>query len=161
MKRVISILLVLTFIFCLGSCDSGNEGLVIVDEAGESTQRVNPKALGTVTIVNFWGVWCPYCIYEMPYLNKIASDYKGQVSVVAVHTYSRKDEAPTFIMENYKNSEIIFAVDTEEEGYYAEMGGYMYYPYTVILNKDGEIVNTINGATNYDGFVKAFENYLE
>lgn len=160
MKKFVSILLIFIMLFCLFSCDS-DKGLIVVDETGETESRVDPASLGTVTILNFWGVWCPYCIYEMPYLNRIATEYKGKVSVVAVHTYSRKDEAPTFIMENYKESDIIFAIDDENEGYYEEMGGYMYYPYTVILDKNGQVVDTINGATNYQGFIDAISDYIE
>ena len=46
------------------------------------------ESTGKITILNFWGVWCPYCLYEMPALDEIANDFSDKVTVIAVHSSS-------------------------------------------------------------------------
>jgi thioredoxin 1 len=46
-------------------------------------------------IVDFWAPWCGPCLMVAPMLDKIASDYAGQVIVAKVNT----DENPRWAME--------------------------------------------------------------
>ena len=174
MKRFLLIILTLSMLLSLVACNKGEDirgnsigdrcygmELSVIDENGETGEKINPGELGRVTIINFWGVWCPYCLYEMPDLDRIASEFENEVTVVAIHTFSRKSEAPGFIASGYKDSDIIFAQDTDNDDYYGKMTNTGYYPYTVILDKEGKIIDIKIGATDYAGFYNAIKDLIK
>ncbi len=132
----------------------------IVTGDGFSKEVIDPTKTGKVTIINFWGTWCSPCINELPSFDSIAKEYKDYVDVIAIHTNMSSEVEVDFIDKNYPKSEIIFAVDTTNEGYATLLGGGQYYPYTIILDKDGIIVHKINEAIEYDDLKEYVEEAL-
>ena len=159
--RTLSLLLVLIFMLLpFVSCTKGDPTLdfeaAVFDEFGPTGKTVNPaKNNGKITIINFWGVWCPYCLNEMPDFDRIATEYKDTVRVIAIHTSYRFSEADNFVAADYTDSEIIFARDEMEEDLYADdrfykaLGGNGSYPYTLIADQKGQIVFSQAGQTTY------------
>lgn len=49
--------------------------------------------LGKPVMVNFWGTWCPPCRAEMPVMQKLYNQYKGQIEFVGV-SMGPRDNAP-------------------------------------------------------------------
>lgn len=131
---------------------------------GISEETVDPSAMGTVTIINFWGTWCGPCTEELPYFDQIATDYAGTVTVIAIHTATGSKKAPAYIEEHYPESKILFALDeTDSYGtalYYTALGGSMGYPYTVILDANGCIAETFIDAVEYADLQAAIEALL-
>ncbi|MBR6514146.1 MAG: 4Fe-4S binding protein [Clostridia bacterium] len=134
--------------------------LSILTGDGVSGDVITPEATGKITIVNFWGTWCGPCVKELPYFDQIATDYKDSVTVIAVHTYMVSDTAPAYISEYYPETDMIFAVDFENEAYYNDQGGRGTYPYTVILNENGEVVESFVKALEYDDLKEVVEQEL-
>jgi thiol-disulfide isomerase/thioredoxin len=134
------------------SCD-----LSVIDSTGISQNTVNPAETGKLTIVNFWGVWCAPCIEELPYFDRIASEYPEEVAVIAVHTDMASETAPEFIQKYYPDTQIVFAKDIDAEGYYAALGGRDAYPYTVVLDKNGSVISTFVGPVSYSDLQKIVE----
>ncbi|MBQ4561075.1 MAG: 4Fe-4S binding protein [Clostridia bacterium] len=134
--------------------------LKIVTAAGITDDTVNPLHTGKITIVNFWGTWCTPCVKELPYFDQIASDYADTVSVIAIHTNMVSDTAPKHIEDNYPDSNIIFAIDLDKEGYYSKLGGLGGYPYTVIFDENGHIVKSFVEALEYKDLQEAIETEL-
>lgn len=130
----------------------------VFDENGKTGATIDPVATGKITIINFWGTWCGGCIRELPYFDRIATEYKDTVTVVAVHTHMDFDTAPDYILKNYKDSNMIFAKDNpidpeddySDEVFYKALGGRSAYPITIILDEDGVIIATILRATTYE-----------
>ena len=126
----------------------------IFDENGISQEKIDPSALGKVTVINFWGTWCPPCVGELPEFSEVASEYKDRVTIVAIHSVQNFTvNAVSHIQNNFADSDIIFAMDENSgEGitYYDEcyeaFGGNGYYPYTIILNENGVITYAKEGA---------------
>ncbi|MBQ7788560.1 MAG: 4Fe-4S binding protein [Clostridia bacterium] len=122
--------------------------LEIFDANGPTGVKFNPaNNKGKITIINFWGTWCTPCVEELPYFDEIASKYKDNVTVVAVHTVYYLHEPSGWISEKYPNTEMVFVRDIPlEEGsnkdmYYTTMGGKnSTYPMTVILDENGVII---------------------
>ncbi len=148
LKIILSFLLIFSLTFSLVGCKK------------EKTETFHTSELiGKVAIINIWGTWCPPCRNELPEFDRIASDFKDEVTVVAVHSTDYNNIPPQdYVKENFPESEIIFLMDKESEdsdfdAYYAAVGGAGYYPFTVILDKNGRISETITGATNYDRLV--------
>ena len=130
----------------------------VFDENGNTNTTIDPVTTGKVTIINFWGTWCGGCIRELPYFDRIATEYKDTVSVVAVHTHMDFDTAPDYVMEHYKDSDMIFAKDNpqdpsdaySDEIFFKLLGGGDSYPITVILDENGVIVASLLRATKYE-----------
>ncbi len=139
----------------------------LVDENGIATETLNPADTGKkITIINFWGTWCPGCVAELPYFDQIATEYKDNVAVVAVHSYADKETAPAYIAEHYLNSEIRFVVDyddknfTQKPGYYDTLGGRGEWPRTVVLDENGVITHIIVKALHYEDLQEIVESML-
>lgn len=47
----------------------------------DGTPIASSELQGHVTVLDFWGTWCPSCVEEMPVLNKVAADYGGDSRV--------------------------------------------------------------------------------
>ena len=129
--------------------------LPIIDGSGETGQTIDPTKTGKLTIINFWGTWCGPCVKELPYFERIAEEYDQQVSVIAIHSASVNNTAPDYIAENYPDSKLIFAWETENvDGisgpYYLQLGGMGTYPYTIILDENGVILKIFYSSVHYE-----------
>ena len=105
---------------------------------------------GKVVVINVWGTWCPPCRNELPDFDRIASEYDGEVVVLAVHSNSGRNNVPGYVETNFPDSKIVFAYDTVSDDYHALIGGTIYYPRTVILDERGVITYAADGAISYD-----------
>ncbi len=117
---------------------------------------------GKVTVINFWGEWCPWCLYELPDFDRVAADYENDVSMVAVHSVSGLEDGLDYAAENYPDTKMIFAKDENRGGYtyYSLLGGTGSYPRTIVLDRDGKIVFSQYGAMSYDALVSVIEEYI-
>ena len=118
---------------------------------------------GKVVVINFWGTWCNPCKEELPHFDEVAEKYKDDVAVVAIHSSFDSLPMNSYINNNYKNSNIIFAKDSLKAGsdyvdaYYNKLGGNGSYPLTVILDADGVITFKQIGMLSYDELVGVVE----
>lgn len=134
--------------------------LTIVDGSGITESTINPVETGKITIINFWGTWCTPCVNELPYFDRIATNYADEVSVIAVHTNMIMDTAPEYIAAYYPESKITFACDLVDEGYYTQLGGRGTYPYTVVIDENGVIVKIFFEALEYEDLEEVVEGQL-
>ena len=140
--------------------------LQILTGKGDAGQTIDPTATGKITIVNFWGTWCTPCIQELPYFDQIATDYAEDVTVIAVHSALSSETAPAYIAEHYPKSEIIFARDDAADAtglngaYYSALGGRGTYPYTVVLDENGIILEVFLSSVEYKDLQSAVESRL-
>ena len=129
----------------------------IFDENGATGGVFNPSGNpGKVTILNFWGVWCGPCKQELPDFDKIATEYRNQVSIVALHTVDYQGDAPGYVEANFKDSYMLFGYDIPYEDddsydhFFTMFGGGDSYPMTVIIDEEGVIVEVILDVVHYD-----------
>ncbi len=122
---------------------------------------------GKVVVINFWGTWCGPCKAELPYFDRIASEYEDDVVVLAVHSVfnvKSKGEAPGYIQTNYPNSKMVFAydipMDDYTDQYFYLLGGIDSYPMTLILDDRGVITFTRQGSMEYNELKSVVEEAL-
>lgn len=159
MKNKLLALLLFITLTLLSFTSCGEEEYVfdyyipIVDEDGLTGETFNPADnIGRIMIINFWGVWCPYCLDEMPDLDTIAEEYADTVTVIAVHSDHQFEDCSDYIDDNFEDSKIIFGKDepyVNGDVFYSMLGGTGSYPMTVVINKNGEISDTFTGRTHY------------
>ena len=106
--------------------------------------------LGKVVVINVWGTWCSPCRTELPYFDRIASEYSDDVVVLAVHSSYNNAVLRSYVSSYFPVTRIIFAYDTALDEYYSLIGGTVYYPRTVILDKNGVITYADDGAVSYE-----------
>lgn len=138
------------------------DDLTIVEGNGITNSTINPVKTGKITIINFWGTWCTPCVNELPYFDQIATNYADTVSVVAIHSNMGGEftTAPDYIKEHYPQSNLVFAIDLDEAGYYTMLGGRGTYPYTVVLDENGVIIKIFFEALEYEDLQEVVESQL-
>ena len=137
--------------------------LQIITKDGVLEETIDPTKTGKLTVVNFWGTWCTPCVNELPYFDQIAREYQGKVTVIAIHTDMVHATAPAFIAEKYPDSPMCFAKDYVEnniEGYFTGLGGQDAYPYTVILDENGVILEKFPYPLHYEDLQSAITPHL-
>ena len=139
---------------CFGS------DLQIITGDAITEETVNPVKTGKITVVNFWGTWCTPCVNELPYFDQIAENYKDDVTVIAIHTDMVSETAPDYIKGHYPDSDLVFAKDLAGEAYYTMLGGRGTYPYTVILDENGVIVEVFVKALHYEDLAAVVDREL-
>jgi thiol-disulfide isomerase/thioredoxin len=122
--------------------------LALKDVRGRTVRLGDYK--GKVVLLNFWATWCPPCRAEMPDLVKLQRDYAKQgLQVVGVtyppETLTRVRRFARRLGVNYpvalgtKATKSLFA-DTDT------------LPVTVVIDRDGNIRDTIEGIMLPDEF---------
>jgi len=96
--------------------------------------------LGQVVVLNFWFTACPPCKREIPELNRLVSQYKDQGVQFLAITYDQEELVRPFL-EQYPFDFTILpnAHDVIKD---FEI---IVYPTTIVLDKNGKIVNMIMG----------------
>jgi len=152
----------------IGDSERGNQvgdlchttNLEIVNGSGATGETIDPTVTGKITIINFWGTWCTPCVNELPYFDRIASEYQEDVTVIAIHSSISKETSPAYIAEHYPDSKLLFSWDTGEGftgDYYTALGGRGTYPYTVVLDDGGVIAKIFVNSLTYEDLKAAVE----
>ncbi len=140
--------------------------LAIVDGTGETGAVIDPAKLGKVTVINFWGTWCTPCVNELPYFDRIATEYADSVTVVAVHSLLANNTMASYIAEHYPETDMVFVTDygtgnTSEYYTVISDGGAAGYPYTVVLDENGVITGVFPSTLEYESLKAAVEEALQ
>ncbi|WP_273266982.1 TlpA family protein disulfide reductase [Flexistipes sinusarabici] len=107
------------------------------------------KNKGKVVLVNIFASWCPSCQYEMPLLNNIYSDFKGENFVMIGLSIDKKmNDLSKFIKEYNVDFPIYLGADDLMK--HLKVTG---VPETFLYDKKGKLVNKTIGPVN--------ENYSE
>jgi cytochrome c-type biogenesis protein len=83
-------------------------------------KKVSSAALsGKIVVVNFWGLWCSWCLEEMPDIQKLHEKYRSDPNV-AILTIDTQDE-PEKVRDWMKQRNYDFPV-LLDDGYVNRMG---------------------------------------
>ena len=140
-----------------------SDNLQIITPEGISEETIDPTTTGKITIINFWGTWCTPCVNELPYFDQIAREYPDDVTVVAIHSAVSRETAPAYIADHYPDSPMVFSWDGGEGftgEYYTALGGRGTYPYTVVLDENGIIVEIFVSSLHYEDLKTVVEGQL-
>ena len=86
-----------------------------------------------VSLVDFWAPWCGPCRMIAPVIEELAEDFDGKASICKVNTDEQQELATKFGVRSIP---------------------------TILLMKDGEIVETMVGAASKQAFSDKLNNLL-
>jgi peroxiredoxin len=90
---------------------------------------------GKVVLVNFWAVWCPPCLQEMPAIQNVHENYGEQVVVLGVNTGDTRQDALRFMDDLGLSFDVVLDSNYEVENLYRVRG----LPSTFFIDPNGVI----------------------
>ena len=92
---------------------------------------------GKVVMLAFWATWCEYCREEIPAIESLYRDYKGQgLVVVAINIKDKRDDALAFIKKN----KITYPVLMDPEGEVGLLYGAYATPTVYLIDRKGAVL---------------------
>jgi peroxiredoxin len=111
-----------------------------------------------VTLINFWGIWCPYCVAEIPELVGFYNEYRRrQVEILAVNAGDNPKKVPAFAKKNPMAFPILIDKNNAVSNLYQIAG----FPTTIIIDRQGKIRDIITGAVNRSTLAAKVEAVLK
>ena len=159
-NKIISIFLIafVAVLLFLSLQTNSVKNLNLITISGEKI--TSQQLLGKITLINFWATDCPGCINEMPGLIETYNQYKDQgLEVIAVAMYY---DPPSRVISFAKNNNLPFPVvlDTNKE-IINKFNNVKLTPTSIILDKNGYVINTIIGEIDFNEFNKNLINLLK
>jgi peroxiredoxin len=102
---------------------------------------------GQVVLVNIWATWCPPCVDEMPSMETVYKEFKGEnfeILAVSIDALGAKAVAP--FMKKYNLS---FPALLDPEGTIKTLYQTTGVPESFIINRQGILVEKIIGPRNW------------
>lgn len=116
---------------------------------------------GKPIFIDFWAAWCPFCIGEMPEIEKIHQEFKDKIAVYGIH---RSDtESVTRGTEFAKERGVTYTLLKDSTGqiYKALTGGRNFMPYALYIDREGKIVKFEAGPKTAEEMRQAVEELLK
>lgn len=113
---------------------------------------------GKVVFVNFWATWCPPCRAEIPYFIELISEYGEDGFVVLGIDLDPRDfsKVPDFVKKQGINYPVLY----DNKGISDLYGGIQYIPTTFVVNRNGKIVEQIQGSRPKADFERILKQWL-
>lgn len=110
-----------------------------------------PATIETPAVVNFWATWCAPCIKELPDLEELGEKLDGEARVYLVNFGESTDTIEQFKANNPTlfGAHTVLLKDATMAGLSAY--GLRGVPTTVLINKSGETVESIQGIKAWGG----------
>lgn len=113
---------------------------------------------GKVTVVNFWGAWCGWCMEEMPEFAEMVGEYEGQDVAFLFVNYGDDEATAREAMEGFGvplDQVLMDSGQTAVDLY--EVSG---FPTTCIIDKRGGVAETFVGYSTKDEVMPVIDSLL-
>ncbi len=92
---------------------------------------------GKLVVLNFWATWCPPCRLEMPSMERLYQEFKGEgLEVVAINFMEKEKAITSFLKENG----FTFPVLLDKKGEIARKYGVHGLPVTYLIARNGNLL---------------------
>lgn len=110
-----------------------------------------------LTLINFWAAWCGPCELEAPELQQSFKKYGDKLEILGINatSYDRERDARQFVVDQ----KLTFPILMDREGDATTKYKVSKFPTTLMVDKNGMIVERINGIIteeDIDRFVRQY-----
>ena len=90
---------------------------------------------GKIVAINFWGIWCGWCVKEMPEFQNLYEHYKDDpdVAILTINNDRNPDSVPPWMEKKGYTFPVLL-----DDGY-VNKAGIQGFPTTYFLNREGQI----------------------
>ncbi len=91
---------------------------------------------GKVVVINFWGIWCYWCVQEMPDVQKLYEKYRDvpDVVILTINNDPNPDDVPIWMKKMKYDFTVLL-----DDGYVASKANVSSFPTTWFIDKNGQI----------------------
>lgn len=120
-----------------------------------------------LTVVNVWFSGCTPCVNEIPILNQLNKDYADKDVVIKGLIYEAKagltpeERKAVDDIISLANSDYQQLLVSEKMAESDILTNLMAFPTTFFVDSTGEIIETVEGSNDYDGWVQTIDRVLE
>ena len=116
---------------------------------------------GKSVFIDFWAAWCPFCVSEMPEIEKIHQEFKDKLVVLGIHRSETEaiDAGAKFAKERGVTYPLL--KDAKGSVYKTLTGGRQFMPYAIYLDKDGKIFKVKAGPKTAEEISEAVNGLLK
>ncbi|GFP75737.1 TlpA family protein disulfide reductase [Clostridium fungisolvens] len=112
---------------------------------------------GKNVFINFWATWCPYCVQEMPEIEKLYQETKNSdLIILGIDIGEDNDTVRDFLNKNKLNFNILFDYDESVATNYNITA----LPTSLFIDKNGTIIKKKIGPMTLDE-MKSYINLLK
>ena len=176
-KKVFGVVCALSLMLVLGGCQGGKgeedalkstvfKTMESVDLKGD---KIDAQEFGKnkLTVVNAWNVGCTPCIEELPILDELNQELADKgVSILGLYLASdieindeERQEVEGILAE--ANASYRQIIPNKEMLNTQPLNNISAFPTTYFVNNKGEIIDFIEGSSNYDGWKSLIEEKLQ
>lgn len=87
-------------------------------------------------VLVFWATWCPYCVKEVPDVQKFYNENKDKVAVIGINLQESKAKVGAFV----KTKGITYPVALDSDGIVGRSYNVRGIPTVVAIDKKGKII---------------------
>ncbi len=112
---------------------------------------------GQVVLLNFWATWCGPCKIEMPWFVEFQRQYKDRgFTVLAVSLDDDIDPIAPFVEEYELNFPVVWGDEETAQ----KFGGVVALPTTLIIDREGNVVDSHTGLVSKSVYEEQIEGLL-
>lgn len=112
---------------------------------------------GKIIVLNFWATWCPPCREEMPELSQLQTTYKNKNVVVLGVAIDEMAAVSEYLQTSPVSYPILVSVNESMELATTLGNSQSVLPYTVIIDADGNVIDTFLGRINLSLLEKSLQ----
>lgn len=116
---------------------------------------------GKPIFIDFWAAWCPFCVDEMPEIEKIHKEFKDQLIVLGVHRSETESVTQGTEFAKERGVTYLLLKDSTGQIYKTLTGGRNFMPYALYIDKEGKIVKTKAGPKTAEEMREAVKTLLQ
>lgn len=113
---------------------------------------------GKAVVLDFWAAWCPFCLEEMPELQKAQERYKDELVMIGVHR-TDTEKTDTGLKFARERGVSYLLVKDDEGSLYRAAGGFG-MPVAVFIDKEGIVVEIKSGPKTVEEIQEKVSNLI-
>jgi len=120
--------------------------ITVLDINGNEVQL--SSLFGKPIVLNFWATWCPACVQESPYFEKLYREMGDEVHFMKVNLLDGRREVRDNVDRFIENHDYTFPVYFDETGLASAPYGIRSIPMTFFIDTDGNLAAAAQGAVD-------------